>query len=506
MRSIRGLHLLLAGIGLILLHEGAAAQGLELPRGLSIANQLEYAWDNDTEEPILENWTDLRYNHGAFSAGIRLAAFQPPDPTVSVERSSFQQNYRFVEAQSENGSLRAGHYYALFGQGLALNAYEERDLRVDQNLEGVRVTGMKGDFSVKLLTGTTAGGTAEDVDRPRPDRLHGADVEWANYDVGLTLGASAVRVQRDGQTPHNAQAVRLGFSYDNLYLEAEHVDLIKPGSNGEGIFASATYGIGPLQLLGEYKDYREITLRASDGTPYNLPPAVIREHTYTLLNRHPHVLDPDDETGFQAEATLTMGYHQLLVNYAETRNQDEDEASDNYLDELYGEGFFSLGELFGSHGVDVILAGDHQKLFEGNLPDPLTGDLSVPSFLETRTGVAELRVIANDVHSYRVQFETQHTESAFDGEYDTWFGLLEWSRSPDLTVNLVGETSNRSDEQLEEGESKDAFYGIVSLHLSENHDVSVLYGRRLEGFVCVGGVCRFEPEFEGVEVRLTSRW
>ena len=84
--------------------------------------------------------------------------------------------------------------------------------------------------------------------------------------------------------------------------------------------------------------------------------------------------------------------------------------------------------------------------------------------------------------------------------------LLEYSRSPDWTFNLVGETSNKSSHQLSEGEEADAAYGLVSYHISDQHDVSVLYGRRAAGFVCVGGVCRFEPEFEGVEVRLLSRF
>jgi hypothetical protein len=39
---------------------------------------------------------------------------------------------------------------------------------------------------------------------------------------------------------------------------------------------------------------------------------------------------------------------------------------------------------------------------------------------------------------------------------------------------------------------------------SPQHHLTLMVGRRRAGFVCVGGVCRFEPQFEGVEFRLVS--
>ncbi len=471
---------------------------------------MEYAWESDGGEPTLENWTDARYTEGAFNAGIRLVAFQPPDPTISIEESSFSQNFRFVEAASENGSLRAGHYYALFGQGLALNAYEERDVRVDTNLEGLRLQGAWRAFTLDLLSGTTVSGTSEDAVRERLDRLHGADVGWDGWfesfdGLSVSAGASAVRLQNDAAPPQNLRNVRAAIATGPITLEAEHVAIERPGHDGDGLYASASLALGPMQLLGEIKDYDRIALRASGGTTYNLPPALVRDQTYTLLNRHPHTLDPDDEVGFQVEGVVTAGEHQLTGHYSETRNHDDD-LKTNHFDEAYGELFLHAGSVLGAENVDVVVAGDWQKSFEGLLPDPRTGILSVPAFLELFTDIAEIRVVADDVNSFRLQYEHQHAESTLEGDYDTFFGLLEWSRSPDLSINLVGETSNRSDAQLEEDEAKHAGYGVVSYTVSQNHSVSVLYGRRLEGFVCVGGVCRFEPEFEGVEVRLLSRF
>jgi predicted porin len=489
----------------------ASAQNVDMPPGLSVSNQAEYAWGNQNYQPTLEDWMDLRYTSGAFTAGFRLVAFQPPDTIISRDRSSFQNNLRYVEIASDLGSIRMGNFYALFGQGLALNAYEQRDLRVDTSLEGVMGSGTIGGATLTILDGLPALGASEDAERRRGGWLQGADLEYAFGQTGVSAGASAVahetRTRRTGErAKRELYAGRASFTAGPVYLYGEYARHEPRGKlvsvddepTGDGAYASGNVAVGPLTLLAEYKDYDHLTFRTSDQGPYNLPPALIREHTYTLLNRYPHVLDADDEKGFQVEGTLSIGgRHRLTGHYGETRNHD-DEDRFNYFDEAYGELSLDLGEGAGFDNVELINALDYQKSFSSGLTaDP---------YLRLYSNVTEARLVVNDRDSYRIQFEHQHAKSDDIGEYDAYFGLLDWSRSPNLSVDLVAETSNRTRAQLRPGEMKDALYGLASYHLSENHDVSVLYGRRLAGFVCVGGVCRNEPEFEGIEVRLLSRF
>ena len=80
-----------------------------------------------------------------------------------------------------------GNYYAMFGRGLMLRSYENRDLRHDNNLEGIKGTIDLDGFNLTLLGGTPRG-KYERVNDP----LHGADgkiavVEW------MTLGGSYLR-------------------------------------------------------------------------------------------------------------------------------------------------------------------------------------------------------------------------------------------------------------------------------------------------------------------------
>ena len=386
---------------ILVLVGGGTASGLEMPSGLSLSNQVEYSWSNRNEDPILEEWLDARYASGAFSGGIQLSAFQPPDPTESNDPSSFNVTHRYLEAYSDNGTVRAGHYYALFGQGMTLNAYEQRDIRVDTNLEGLHIRGDRGPLSVTLLSGTTVGGKMENETRPRTDRLQGGDVEFGWWQTGITLGASAVELQWRDRPTRDLRGGRMAIFRGTLDAQGEYAEIQRPGRNGKGLYLSANLGIGPLQLSGEYKDYDSFWLRASDGnTTYNLPPSVIRDHTYTLLNRHPHLLDADDETGFQVEGTLAMFENSTLTAYAaQTRNQ-EDERESNHFDEMFGELFLDLGSAVGFEDVDVVSMFDYQK---AHVPG-VSGD----PFRTLWTSIAEFRLVYDDTHSFKVQTEYQH--------------------------------------------------------------------------------------------------
>ncbi|MBT8387875.1 MAG: hypothetical protein KJO12_10725, partial [Ignavibacteria bacterium] len=54
------------------------------PEGLGLSNQLEYSYNIDNKTEILENWLNLDYSKGIFSAGLRFEVFQPNDPDPSI--------------------------------------------------------------------------------------------------------------------------------------------------------------------------------------------------------------------------------------------------------------------------------------------------------------------------------------------------------------------------------------------------------------------------------------
>ena len=83
---------------------------------------------------------------------------------------------------------------------------------------------------------------------------------------------------------------------------------------------------------------------------------------------------------------------------------------------------------------------------------------------------------------------------------------MEYSRSPWVSFALVGEYTNKYKIRNVQMDRHHWLYGQVSFNFWKNQRLSLLYGTRREGFICVGGICRYEPEFEGIEIKLINRF
>jgi len=120
----------------------------QLPEGLGFSNQLEYSYDYELNQETFENWFNLDYRYNIFSAGIRFDIFQPNDPNPAISRGKERYAdiaFKYIEAEigdiEEGMKVTAGNFYSLFGRGLILKSYENRNIRIDNNLLGVKVEG-----------------------------------------------------------------------------------------------------------------------------------------------------------------------------------------------------------------------------------------------------------------------------------------------------------------------------------------------------------------------------
>src|SRR5690606_12103791 len=155
-----------------------------MPDGLGISNQLEYSYNIDNQIEIFENWLTLDYNKNIFSAGLRFEAFQPNDPDPSISRGKVRYAdiaYKYFAVDIgdiEQGiSITAGNFYELFGRGMILKSYEDRNIRIDNNLLGVKVKANYMGFTLAALTGSASNSVNE-----RKDILHAADLSYNGFD------------------------------------------------------------------------------------------------------------------------------------------------------------------------------------------------------------------------------------------------------------------------------------------------------------------------------------
>ncbi|MDP6461556.1 MAG: DUF6029 family protein, partial [Gemmatimonadota bacterium] len=78
---------------------------------------------------------------------------------------------------------------------------------------------------------------------------------------------------------------------------------------------------------------------------------------------------------------------------------------------------------------------------------------------------------------------------------------LTYARSPWLTMTLSHE-----DTTDEEQERSDWLFLQAEIMLDSGNDVVLTAGSERGGWKCSGGVCWYEPEFQGVKVKWVSRF
>lgn len=485
---------------------------LTWPQGLGFANRLEYSYNVDTEQEILENWLNLDYTVGMFSTGLRFEVFQPNDPDPSISRG--KEKYSAVDflyfkadigERYEGLEIIGGNFYTLFGRGMVLKSYEDRAIRIDNNLLGLRVAGRYGGF---VLTGLS--GSAANANNERLDILHAADLEyrgWGPLKAGLTVASNLPTSDDVARTTMASLRVLPSFWDIDVYAEytAKFNEDIKQnifnGSEsivGQGFYGNLNYYLGSLSLLGEYKYYDNIAFTSQDGTIfYNTPPSVRLEYTYVLPNRHPSPLNQANEKGFQVAAGydlsdntyLTGAYTQTKTlpssSYYQRVNQINIPIS-TQLEEVYVTGQQDWGE-----SLTTILAFAYNE-------ELATNTKNITPILETRFYFGEVNTI-------KVVLEHQHTTDKFTSEeYYSDVLNIEYLRSPKFSIATVMELQTK---EPEPDKIVRKFWAFVQAgyKFGGHTDISLLVGTRQAGNICIGGVCRFEPAFQGVELKLLTR-
>ena len=481
------------------------------PQGLGIANQLEYSYNVDGDYDILENWLNLDFSQGIFSAGLRLDVFEPndPDPSISRGKNRFAEfDFKYVQAiigdKREGLEIIGGNYYTLFGRGMVLKSYEDRAIRVDNNLLGVKVTGKYAGF---YLTGLS--GMAANINNERKDILHAVDLEYRNW-KWLKLGATVASnfPPSDDIARTTMASVRILPSFWNIDMYAEYTakfnkDILQNNLNGsgsivgEGFYGNLNFYFGDLSLLAEYKYYDNFAFYSQDGTIfYNTPPSVRLEYTYILPNRHPSPLNANNETGYQLIAGYNLDDHTYFTaGYSITNTL----SSSSYYQRVNQSSLPIVTQL-----EEVYLTAQRDWDYM-TLIAAFAYNQELATDTRNITPILESRFYFGEVNTIKVILEHQHsTDNSTTEEYYTDVVTLEYLRSPNYSVALVTEmktTEPETDNIIRK------FYGFVqgTYKIGGYADISLLIGSRQAGNICIGGVCRYEPAFKGVELKLLTR-
>ncbi len=483
-----------------------------LPDGLGFANQLEYSFDINKKLEIFEDWLNVDYRKGIFSTGIRFDLFQPNDPSPSVNRGKIRYadiGYKYLKVElgdaEESGEITVGNFYTLFGRGMIVKSYEDRNIRIDNNLLGVKVTGKYCGFILNALTGMPENSNVE-----RKDILHAVDFEYRGIEdlkIGGTFASN--QPEADGVAKTRMAALRIeprvwNFDFYGEYGIKQNADIKNSFNGEESLAGKAFYGnlnffYESFSLSSEYKYYDNFGFKTYDQTvDYNTPPSVRKEYTYVLLNRHPSPLNANDEKGFQVEANYNLSDETFFsMNYGETKTLTSSSLyqriNHTRLEERtqLREFYFQANHSFLENLHTIAAFGYNEEL------DANTKNI---------TPIIENKFYLDETNTLRLILEHQQTTARTTNEqYFTDVAALEYLRSPKLNIIVLAELQTK---EPTAGRKVRKVWSFVQVgyKIGDHTDVSLLCGSRQAGNICIGGVCRYEPEFSGIELKMFTRF
>jgi len=450
---------------------------------------------------------NLFYDQNNISLFGRIEQFMTP----IRKRNYFDLTQKRVEYQDKQFDIRIGNFYETIGRGLLLRSYEipgsvyEDDFyrtryAFYRDLEGVTIDYKNSWMETKVLRGRPLYNIyPPDI---KPDSLRRPDLTEAvqsNFYLtqDVSIGGAIMRSHSDG-VPGYHDFGDLMFDA-NLPMQFQLFGEYTFDTKGKfssfrkkdsyALYTGLNYYHDSFGLSLEYKNYNKFRL----GSGYNDPPSLIKEHTYPVLNRSTHVLETSNETGFQFEFYYNFdGGHSITGNYTTATNK----VSNTFH---YWEYF-----LEGSYKVNEYLT---LKSFADYAQDELKGEKHRFSagFTTEKNFNYEWNIILDlEYQTFRRSFDPNRAEN--------YYGSLSVTSIPNITVSAVFEAS--TDVQLTddprtaaiETKTRTWLGGNIRYKISQSNTLDVFAGKRRGGPACTSGICYEILDFEGVEVRFSTRF
>lgn len=450
----------------------------------------------------------------------------------------------------ENGvNITLGHFYEQFGSGLILRSWEDRalginnalfgmnaKLRLTKNLDltalgGKQRIGMGFDFSDSYVLGTNLEFNAADA-----LKLENTDLRFGASYVGR-LNEEKVTEYEGINDLTSAVSGRFnlgigGFNFGTEYIHKQKDIVI---ANEDYIDGSFLEGNAILVNLGYNKDNfgSSVNLRRMEnmtfysdrklaGNQYNkgvinYVPALTKQYDFSLQNIYV----------YQAQGG---------INWFEKRNGEIGGQYDFYYDFVEGT---KLGGKYGTHlavngsywgGLKSTYDFENNKLEDEFLKfgEKYYSDIAVevrkrwsPTFQtitmymnqyynapvlegkfdDVKTDIVSVEGLYNFSETSSVRFQLQNMWASAD-KGDWGAALLEYVPNTMFSI-YVTDMYNYGNSHAE---SRIHYYSVGGSFSKGATRIAVNYGRQRGGLICVGGVCRYVPESNGVTLNLTTNF
>lgn len=491
------------------------------------------------EKMLFNGFANIIYTKGKFTAGVRYESYLNSLQGYPAGFKGTGIPYRFARYKSDFLEITVGNFYEQFGNGLTLRTYEERNLGLDNALDGVRIKAepFKGIY-VKALIGKQRSGFTQG-----PGIVRGFDGEiqineavkmFAEKKLVVSIGGSFVSKYQEDRDPTyvlpqnvGTSAGRLRISRNNFSLNGEYAYKINDPSTdngfnykyGDAVLLQASYAQRgfALQLSGSRIDnmsYRSDRSAQLTNLLLNYIPALNKQHTYSLLTFYPYASQSRGEIEFSADLkykfkkeTFLGGKYgtEILINYSGANSLDTtalDPATDssryiylsNYAgigDEVFFRDFYvEINKKFNKKWKGTFVY-SYQVYNKDVIQKPGGGMIYSNIF------VVDLTYKFKPESSMRLELQNLSTPN---DKQDWAYALLEYTVSTNWYV-AVGDQWNYGNKHPDQ---RYHYYNVSAGFIKNANRIELSYGKQREGIFCVGGVCRNVPASNGVTLTITS--
>ena len=84
-------------------------------------------------------YSNLRFSKGNFTAGIRYESYLNALQDFDIRFNGNGMPYRFAQYTINDLDVTVGNFYDQLGNGLIFRSYEEKNLGIDNAMDGVRL-------------------------------------------------------------------------------------------------------------------------------------------------------------------------------------------------------------------------------------------------------------------------------------------------------------------------------------------------------------------------------
>jgi hypothetical protein len=514
-------------------------------------------------EAAMNAFTNILYTRGNFSAGIRYESYLNAQLGYPARFAGTGLGYRFAKYKMDELEITVGNFYEQFGNGLIFRTYEERQLGLDNAMDGARVkyspvkglylTGVYGkqrlDFQDGLVNGD---GIVRGFDGELNVNEFFPKLEEAK--ARLTLGGSFVsKFQLDDNANFNlpqnvgAYAGRMNLSVGKVSMFTEFAYKINDPSadngfifkDGQAFLANITYSTRGFSAAFDIKTIDNFSFRsdrnlATTDAMINYLPALTKQHTYNLATTlYPYAAQPNGEFAYQGEisykfkkakkAKTAIGKFiggkygtQITVNYATAWSMDSTSIDDLELNNTeserlgYSNNLFSPGDDIFFSDFNVALSKKFSKKFALTymyLNFVYNNDINKGAY--NNQGASWHGNIYADIHILEMSFKlsaknnirTEFQSLTTNQHLQDWATVLvEYTYSPHWFVAVLDQYNYGNN--IEE-EQIHYLYGTVG-YIKNANRFTIGYGKQRAGVFCVGGVCRAVPASNGITFTITS--